>query len=89
MSLENVDEQTLRGRLKAPRMTNCSLLYLELGCLPIRYIVKSRRLNFLHYIINQEEDSQLKTFFNAQNEKSSKTDWTEQVKRDLKEIEEF
>ena len=72
----------LRGILKAPRMTNH-----ELGCLPIRYIVKSKRLNFLHYILNQEEDSQLKTFLNAQNEKSSKTDWTEKMKRDLKEVE--
>ena len=87
VSLEMIDEQMLRSILKAPRMTNHALLYLELGCLPVRYIIKSRRLNFLHYILNQKEESTLKSVLNAQMEKSSKSDWTEQVKRDLKEVE--
>ena len=45
-TLEKVDENMLRGILKAPRMSPRALLYLELGCLPIRYIIKSRRLMF-------------------------------------------
>ena len=85
--LESVDEQMLRGISKAHRMTTRALLYLELGCIPIRYIIKSRRLNFLHYILNQKEDSTIKQFFNAQNKGSSKTDWTETVKKDLNELD--
>jgi hypothetical protein len=41
-----VDEQMLRGILNAPRMTPRALLYLELGCLPVRFVIKSRRLMF-------------------------------------------
>ena len=51
VSLEKVDEQMLRGILNAPRMTPRALLYLELGCLPVRFVIKSRRLMFLHYIL--------------------------------------
>ena len=47
-------------------MTPKALLYLELGVLPARYIIKSRRLKFLYYIINQNEQSLIKKFFNAQ-----------------------
>ena len=86
-TLEKVDEHMLRGILKAPRMSPRALLYLELGCLPIRYIIKTRRLMFLHYILSQTEDSLIKKFFFAQLENSSKTDWTSQVQRDLEEIE--
>ena len=41
---------------------------------------------FLHYILSQREDSLIKMFFNAQVEKSTKTDWTTQVQKDLKEL---
>ena len=45
-TLEKVDEHMLRDILKAPRMCPKALLYLELGCLPNRYIIKSRRIMF-------------------------------------------
>ena len=41
---------------------------------------------FLHYILNQNEESLLKKFFNAQIENSTKTDWTSQIKKDLTEL---
>ena len=41
---------------------------------------------FLHYILSQKEDSLIKKFFNAQLEKSSKTDWTSQVQKDMSEL---
>ena len=41
---------------------------------------------FLHYILSQRKDSLMKMFFNAQVEKSKKTDWTTQVQKDLKEL---
>ena len=63
VNLEKVDEQMLRGILSAHRMTPRALLYLELGCLPVRYIIKSKRLMFLHYILSQTEDSLIKMFF--------------------------
>ena len=77
----------LRGILYAPRMTPRALFYLELGCLPVRFVIKYIRLMFLHYILAQKEESLMKKFFNAQLENSSKTDWTSQVERDLRELE--
>ena len=85
--LEKVDEQMLRGILNAHRMTPRALLYLELGCLPVRFIIKSKRLMFLHYILSQPEESLMKKFFNAQLENSGKTDWTFQVAKDMEELE--
>ena len=77
----------LRGILNAPRMTPKALLYLELEVLPIGYIIKSRRLMFIHYILNQNEESLVIKFFNAQMENSTKADWTSQIKKDLTELE--
>ena len=42
---------------------------------------------FIHYILNQNEESLMKKFFNAQMENSTKTDWTSQIKKDLTELE--
>ena len=57
--LEQVDEMILRSVLSLPRSTPRPFLYLELGCLPIRYILITRRLMFLHYILNEDEHSLL------------------------------
>ena len=81
VKVEKVNKQMVRGILNAPIMTPKALLYLELGCLPIRYIIKSRRLMFLHSILSQSEDSLLMKFCNVQMENSNKTE------RDLKELE--
>ena len=47
-SLEKVDEQLLRRILSAHSKTAIPALYLELGCVPIRFLVMQRRIGFLH-----------------------------------------
>ena len=44
--LESVDESLLRRVLDSPMSTPKEMLYLELGIVPIRFIIKMRRLNF-------------------------------------------
>ena len=66
--------------------TPLELLYLETGCLPVRFILQSRRLNFLHYILNDKEDSLLSNVFRAQCDMPVKGDWITTVKEDLKEL---
>ena len=44
----------------------------------------SRRLNFLWYLIHQQEDSLLSRFFRAQCDDPTKGDWVLQVKEDMK-----
>ena len=42
---------------------------------------------FLHYILNQKQDSLIFKFFKAQLENPVKGDWSEQVKSDISEID--
>ena len=85
--LEYVDQALLRRILEAPACTPTPMLYLELGCIPIRYLIKSRRMMFLQYLLKQEEDSLLYKFFLAQVENPVKGDWTEQAIEDLNELD--
>ena len=80
-TLEKVDEAYLRKVLNAPSSTPKSLLYLEMGCMPIQYIIKCRRLNFLHYILNKDENSMVNQVLQAQLENSNKDDWVVQIKK--------
>ena len=64
--LKKEDEKLMRKILDCPSKTPVHLMYLELGWLPLRFIIQSRRLNFLKYILNQKETSRVKQVFNEQ-----------------------
>ena len=85
--LEAVDEDLLRKILETPLSTPKEMLYLELGCCPIRYIIKQRRIMFLQYILKQEESSLIYKVLEAQYEKPSRNDWISVVLADMEEIE--
>ena len=55
--LEQVDEIFLRKLLEAGRCCPKDMSYLETDSWPIRYIIMSRRLMFLHYLLNEEKES--------------------------------
>ena len=82
--LEEIDEQLLRKILNAHSKTPKEMLYLELGCIPIRLIMRSKRMNFLHYILNQPEKSTLKQILNQQIENPNPKDWIKMVEMDMK-----
>ena len=63
------------------------MMYLELNCLPIRYIIKCRRVNFLAYILREDKQSLIYRFLQAQLRKPSKNDWGQTVASDLEELE--
>ena len=56
-SLESVDEILLRKIFAAHSKTPLEMLYLESGNIPIRFVIKSKRINYLWYILNEDEDS--------------------------------
>ena len=62
------------------------MLYIELGCLPIKYIVSTRRLLFLHYIINEDESSLISQVFKAPMNQPFKDDWYLAVIRDIQDF---
>lgn len=85
--LESVDEILLRKVFSAHSKTPIETLYLESGNIPIRFILMARRLNFLHYIMNEEEDSLIRSFLKAQLESPVRGDWTTTVMEDIKTLE--
>ena len=85
--LEEVDRLLFRQVLGVPSSCPIEAFYLEMGCLPISVIIKSRRLNYLHYLVSRKENEMLYKFFSAQWKYPVKNDWTEQEKLDLEEFE--
>ena len=57
--LEQVDEYLLRGILKAHSKGPIESLYLETGAIPIRYIIKKRRINYLHHLTKLGEKNKI------------------------------
>ena len=81
--LESVDLRFLRSLFKAPRATPKEMIYLELGCVPLRELIIKRRILFLHYILNESESSIILKFFNAQLKNRRPKDWVSSVLKDL------
>ena len=75
IELEKVDEMLLRRILECPGSTPKEMLYLELACLPIRFILMSRRILFLQTILQEGEQSLMYRFFQAQHNNPTKGDW--------------
>ena len=79
--LEKIDEKCIRKFLMAPYGTPKVMLYLECGLLPIRFIIQSRRLNFLQYILKEEKSSLINQFLQAQLMSPTSGDWGSLVKK--------
>ena len=84
--LEQVDEMWMCNLFECSKNVPRDILYLELGLVPISFLVKGRKQMYLHHILQQKEDSLLYRFFVAQMKSPSKDDWISQV---LKEQDEF
>ena len=85
--LETVDLMFLRRLLNAPKSTPKEMLFLELGCIPLRHIIVEKRMGFLHYILNQAKDSIIHKFFQTQMKKPTKSDWVSAVLKDLEVLD--
>ena len=81
--LEKVYEDLLRKVLECPVSTPREMLYLELGVSPIRNMIRSRRINFLQYILKEEKDSLMYRFLMAQKDNPVKNDWCLMVMQDI------
>ena len=73
--LEKCDENFLRTIFETPCTTPKCMLYLESGCKPIRFTIMARRLMFLYYILNEDEESLIGRFFKVQERSPIKGDW--------------
>ena len=85
--LEKVDEALLRGLLSAHSKTPIEALYLETNSVPLRYIIKNRRIMYLYNILQKEDDELVRRIYEAQKADPSPGDFSELVKEDLTDIE--
>ena len=86
--LQLIDNQILRKLFDAHSKTSIAFLHLETGTLPLKYIIASRRLNYLHNILRRKEDDLLLKVFNAQKEDPLDGDFVKLIENDFKLINE-
>ena len=87
--LEGIDLIFLRKLLEAPSTTPIPAIYLELGCIPLRFKIIEKRMMFLHYILKQEKNTIISKVFWAQVRKPVKNDWAVIVRDDLNDLSIF
>ena len=62
-------------------------LHLESGTISISTLIKSRCINYLHYLVKEDLNRMLSQFFLVQRNSVVKNDWTKQVKLDLDDFD--
>jgi hypothetical protein len=84
--LESVDHMLLRKILDTAISTPINALYLECGCIPIRFIIKKKRIMFLHHILTRQDNSLITKVFWAQVHSPAPGDWCQVVREDLEHL---
>ena len=83
---DNLDLSLLRKILQAPISTPKEAFYLELGLIPIEVLLKVKRINYLRYLLTRNKDEMISKFFWTQWRNPTRSDWTETVQQDLKDL---
>ena len=84
--LEDLDKTLLRRIVSAPISSPVCALYAELGCYPVRLLLQSKRINFLHYILTRKSGELISKVFWVQKDVPVKNDYYSTVVRDLEEF---
>ena len=74
-SLESSDLHLLKTILNAHSKTASEAFYLEMGILPLRFVLAKRRLMYLWHILSREKTELIYKIYFAQKCKSNKGDW--------------
>ena len=80
--LEKVDEALLRGLLGAHAKVPIEALFLETGTIPLKSVLKSRRLCYLKTIPGRDSEEIVKEVYNAQKDNPYPGDFYNLVKKD-------
>ena len=84
--LEGIDRTFLRRIFQVPNSVPKSFLYLETGCIPLRYVMIKKRIMYLHHILTRKEDALINRVFWAQVNQPVKGDWCLVVSEDIETI---
>jgi hypothetical protein len=61
--------------------------YLELGIIPVKYVIMEKRLQFLKYILDESMNSMISQVYHEQKKDSKKGDFVNMVTKDLAKVE--
>ena len=85
--LERIEESFMRQLLKTTKGCPINQLYTELGQIPARFDIIKLKLNFLKYILHQEQNSLIFKVFQLQLENPKKGDWASSCIQNLKDLD--
>ena len=84
--ITQLDNYLMRKILNSHSKAPIEFLYLETGTIPVEFVIKSRRVNYLHNIIKRDNKELVKRVYNVQKENPSKGDWSTMVREDMEGI---
>ena len=85
-NLERVDEMLLRKLFETPISTPGAALYLETECIPIKFILKAKRVMYLHHILTRKRQALISQVFWAQVNQPAEGDWCIVAQEDLNDL---
>ena len=62
------------------------MLYLESGAIPIRFILSSRRINYLQTILKREDEELIKRVLKAQMDDAHDGDFIKLIEKDFQDL---
>ena len=83
---EQCNAEVLSQGLSTMKKTSTMIMYLEMGWIPIWFIMMSQRLMYLFKILNEKYNSMIFNFLQAQLAFPLKNNWVSTVKEDLKSL---
>ena len=85
--LEIPDKILLRKILSTAGNPCTVFMQLEMGIIPVKYVIIKKRMIFLHYILNESIDCMIRQVFTALKEDSRKGDFIFMSNNDRIELE--
>ena len=85
--LERIEENFMRKLLKTSKGCPIVQLYLTLGQIPARFAIMRIRLSFLHYILNEDEESMILKILHLQLKNPTRGDWVSICVDNLKQLD--
>ena len=84
--LEQIDELYFRRILNVAKTAPKVSIYMEFGIMPIRFIIKIRRLLYYWHILQRNKEELIFRFYTAQKYSPSEGDWVNQITKDKADI---
>ena len=85
-TLNDLDLQLLRGSLLLGAKSSQSLMFLELGLVPVSFIIKKKRIMYLFHLLTTDNSTLVSKIFRQQLKSLKRGDWINTVIEDLKDL---